>query len=147
VQAFFAGRELGFTLNADEAVACGAALASERGGGEAGGGGDLIECVLATVGIAGDGGHFEPLLRAGQATPARQCAFITTTEDAQSDVFVRVYEGDRNACSVRRESGLATHLSQHSSCTRRRKMPSCLLRSCLASRGGRGDSESLSGSR
>ncbi|CAF0731518.1 unnamed protein product [Adineta steineri] len=97
LQDFFNGKELNRSINPDEAVACGAAIyAGVLTGDKSEEVKDvfLLDAAPFSLGIETTGGGMRALIKRNTTTPTRQTQQITTDWDNQSDIVIKVYEGD-----------------------------------------------------
>jgi len=94
----FFGKEPNKSVNPDEAVAIGAAIqAAILAGTEGAKGRDivLVDVTPLTLGIEVKGGLFEPIIPRNTKIPVRKSKIFTTVEDYQTEVEIRVYQGER----------------------------------------------------
>nr|AAC79725.1 heat shock protein 70 [Thermotoga maritima] len=94
----FFGKEPNKSVNPDEAVAIGAAIqAAILAGTEGAKGRDivLVDVTPLTLGIEVKGGLFEPIIPRNTKIPVRKSKIFTTVEDGQTEVEIRVYQGER----------------------------------------------------
>ncbi|PLV59110.1 molecular chaperone DnaK [Thermotoga sp. KOL6] len=92
------GKEPNKSVNPDEAVAIGAAIqAAILAGTEGAKGRDivLVDVTPLTLGIEVKGGLFEPIIPRNTKIPVRKSKIFTTVEDGQTEVEIRVYQGER----------------------------------------------------
>ncbi|CAF4115648.1 unnamed protein product, partial [Adineta steineri] len=97
LQDFFNGKELNRSINPDEAVARGAAIhAAVLTGDKSEEVKDVILLDVApfSLGIETTGGVMRALIKRNTTTPTKQTQTITTDWDNQSDIVIKVYEGD-----------------------------------------------------
>lgn len=94
----FFGKDPNKSVNPDEAVAIGAAIqAAILAGTEGAKGRDivLVDVTPLTLGIEVKGGLFEPIIPRNTKIPVRKSKIFTTVEDGQTEVEIRVYQGER----------------------------------------------------
>ncbi len=92
------GKEPNKSVNPDEAVAIGAAIqAAILGGTEGAKDKDvvLVDVTPLTLGIEVKGGLFEPIIPRNTTIPVKKSKIFTTVMDGQTEVEVRVYQGER----------------------------------------------------
>ncbi|APT72501.1 molecular chaperone DnaK [Thermosipho sp. 1063] len=92
------GKEPNKGVNPDEAVAVGAAIQAAILAGEEGAQGKdivLVDVTPLTLGIEVKGGLFEPIIPRNSTIPIKKSKVFTTAEDGQTEVEVRVYQGER----------------------------------------------------
>mmetsp|Transcript_31370 Transcript_31370/g.63615 ORF Transcript_31370/g.63615 Transcript_31370/m.63615 type:complete len:331 (+) Transcript_31370:44-1036(+) len=101
---FFNGKEPSTEVNPDEAVAFGATVQAGILTGQdfalMAGGSEFKDMVLLdvtplTLGIETTGGVMTPLIQRNQAIPTRKSKIFTTEVDNQPNVFLQVYQGER----------------------------------------------------
>jgi len=93
------GKEPNKGVNPDEAVAIGAAIQSAILAGEEGAKGRdivLVDVTPLTLGIEIKGGLFEPIIPRNTKIPVKKSKIFTTVEDYQTEVEIRVYQGERS---------------------------------------------------
>lgn len=93
------GKEPNKGVNPDEAVAIGAAIQSAILSGEEGAKGRdivLVDVTPLTLGIEIKGGLFEPIISRNTKIPVKKSKIFTTVEDYQTEVEIRVYQGERS---------------------------------------------------
>ncbi|MCD6103018.1 MAG: molecular chaperone DnaK [Thermotogaceae bacterium] len=90
------GKEPNKGVNPDEAVAVGAAIQAAILSGEAK---DqdvvLVDVTPLTLGIEVKGGLLEPIISRNTTIPVKKSKVFTTAEDYQTEVEIRVYQGER----------------------------------------------------
>jgi len=90
------GKEPNKSVNPDEAVAIGAAIQAAILAGSAK---DkdivLVDVTPLTLGIEVKGGLMEPIIPRNTTIPVRKSKIFTTAEDFQTEVEIRVYQGER----------------------------------------------------
>lgn len=90
------GKEPNKSVNPDEAVAIGAAIQAAILAGSAK---DkdivLVDVTPLTLGIEVKGGLMEPIIPRNTTIPVRKSKIFTTAEDYQTEVEIRVYQGER----------------------------------------------------
>lgn len=90
------GKEPNKSVNPDEAVAIGAAIQAAILAGSAR---DkdivLVDVTPLTLGIEVKGGLMEPIIPRNTTIPVRKSKIFTTAEDYQTEVEIRVYQGER----------------------------------------------------
>ncbi len=92
------GKEPNKSVNPDEAVAIGAAIqAAIIAGTEGAKDKDvvLVDVTPLTLGIEVKGGLFEPIIPRNTTIPVKKSKIFTTVEDYQTEVEIRVYQGER----------------------------------------------------
>ncbi|MCD6449951.1 MAG: molecular chaperone DnaK [Thermotogaceae bacterium] len=92
------GKEPNRSVNPDEAVAIGAAIqAAIIAGTEGAKDKDvvLVDVTPLTLGIEVKGGLFEPIISRNTTIPVKKSKIFTTVEDYQTEVEIRVYQGER----------------------------------------------------
>ncbi len=92
------GKEPNKGVNPDEAVAVGAAIqAAIIAGTEGAKDKDvvLVDVTPLTLGIEVKGGLFEPIIPRNTTIPVKKSKIFTTVEDYQTEVEIRVYQGER----------------------------------------------------
>uniref|UniRef100_A0A7C4W8I4 Chaperone protein DnaK n=1 Tax=Fervidobacterium thailandense TaxID=1008305 RepID=A0A7C4W8I4_9BACT len=92
------GKEPNKSVNPDEAVAIGAAIqAAILAGTEGAKDKDvvLVDVTPLTLGVEVKGGLMEPIIPRNTTIPVRKSKIFTTAEDGQTEVEVRVYQGER----------------------------------------------------
>ncbi|MGJ8455778.1 molecular chaperone DnaK [Pseudothermotoga sp. U03pept] len=90
------GKEPNKSVNPDEAVAIGAAIQAAILGGEAKEKDIvLVDVTPLTLGIEVKGGLMEPIIPRNTTIPVKKSKVFTTAEDYQTEVEVRVYQGER----------------------------------------------------
>lgn len=95
VKTFF-DKELDLSLNPDEAIAIGAGILSSTIAGEQKGEGLLLMDVIPlSLGIETVGGIMTNLVEKNTNIPVKQSQIFSTATDYQSDVEIKVYQGNR----------------------------------------------------
>ncbi len=90
------GKEPNKSVNPDEAVAIGAAIQSAILAGSAKEKDIvLVDVTPLTLGIEVKGGLMEPIIPRNTTIPVRKSKIFTTAEDFQTEVEIRVYQGER----------------------------------------------------
>lgn len=90
------GKEPNKSVNPDEAVAIGAAIQAAILGGEAKEKDIvLVDVTPLTLGIEVKGGLMEPIIPRNTTIPVKKSKVFTTAEDYQTEVEIRVYQGER----------------------------------------------------
>lgn len=90
------GKEPNKSVNPDEAVAIGAAIQAAILGGEAKEKDIvLVDVTPLTLGIEVKGGLMEPIIPRNTTIPVKKSKIFTTAEDYQTEVEIRVYQGER----------------------------------------------------
>ncbi len=92
------GKEPNKGVNPDEAVAIGAAIqAAIIAGTEGAKDKDvvLVDVTPLTLGIEVKGGLFEPIIPRNTTIPVKKSKIFTTVDDYQTEVEIRVYQGER----------------------------------------------------
>jgi len=87
------------SINPDEAVAVGAAIQSSILSGEMGKDVVLVDVTPLTLGVEVKGGLLEPIIERNTPIPVKKAKVFTTAEDNQTEVEVRVYQGERKIAS------------------------------------------------
>uniref|UniRef100_A0A8C6Z2F3 Uncharacterized protein n=1 Tax=Nothoprocta perdicaria TaxID=30464 RepID=A0A8C6Z2F3_NOTPE len=106
LQDFFGGRPLNQCLNADEAVASGAAVQAAillEDGSDAARNLLALDVASASMGVEASTGKMHGLVKRNTAIPTVATRTFTTLHDHQPDLLIRAYEGER---SVARENHL-----------------------------------------
>jgi len=102
VQNFIKGifhKEPNKSINPDEAVAVGAAIQGSIMAGEMGKDVVLVDVTPLTLGVEVKGGLMEPILERNTPIPVKKSKVFTTAEDGQTEVEVRVNQGERSVAS------------------------------------------------
>jgi len=89
------GKEPNKSVNPDEAVAIGAAIQASILAGEMGKNVVLVDVTPLSLGVEVKGGLFEKIIERNSTIPTRKSKIFTTAEDGQTEVEVRVYQGER----------------------------------------------------
>lgn len=84
------------SINPDEAIAIGAAIQASILSGEMGKDVVLVDVAPLTLGVEVKGGLLEPIIDRNTPVPVKKAKVFTTAEDGQSEVEVRVYQGERS---------------------------------------------------
>jgi len=87
------------SINPDEAVAVGAAIQGSIMAGEMGKDVVLVDVTPLTLGVEVKGGLMEPILERNTPIPVKKSKVFTTAEDGQTEVEVRVNQGERSVAS------------------------------------------------
>lgn len=87
------------SINPDEAVAVGASIQSSILTGEMGKDVVLVDVTPLTLGVEVRGGLLEPIIERNTPIPVKKSKVFTTAEDNQTEVEVRVYQGERSIAS------------------------------------------------
>ncbi|BFF90516.1 endoplasmic reticulum chaperone BiP-like [Drosophila madeirensis] len=96
VEDYFDGKQLSRSINADEAVACGAAIhAGTLSGDQATNSTVLLDVIPLTLGVATVGGFMSQLIPRNTVIPTNKTRSFFTANDNQSFVTIQVYEGER----------------------------------------------------
>ncbi|VDK27778.1 unnamed protein product, partial [Taenia asiatica] len=98
LQDFFGDGRLSKSINADEAVAYGAALlAANLAGGKSSGVQDmmLLEVTPLSLGVETDGGLMSTVVKRNTRIPLKHTVSCCTANDNQTNAFFKVYEGER----------------------------------------------------
>lgn len=100
----FFGKEPKSDLNPDEIVACGAAIHGAQVQGTIT---DilLIDVTPLSLGIETLGGVFTPLIKRNTSIPTQASQIFSTAEDSQSQVVIKVYQGERPTAADNRLLG------------------------------------------
>jgi molecular chaperone DnaK len=86
-------------INPDEAVAVGAAIQASIMSGDMGKDVVLVDVTPLTLGVEVKGGLMEPLIERNTPIPVKKSKVFTTAEDRQTEVEVRIYQGERSIAS------------------------------------------------
>jgi len=89
------GKEPNKSVNPDEAVAVGAAIQSAILGGNLDKDLVLVDVTPLTLGVEVKGGLLEPIITRNSTIPIKKSKIFTTAEDGQTEVEIRVYQGER----------------------------------------------------
>jgi len=95
IKGFFR-KEANRGINPDEAVAIGASIQGSIMAGEMGKDVVLVDVTPLTLGVEVKGGLLEPIIERNTPIPVRKAKTFTTAEDSQTEVEVRVYQGERS---------------------------------------------------
>jgi len=99
------GKEPNKSVNPDEAVAVGAAIQAAILAGEMGKDVVLVDVTPLSLGVEVKGGLFEKIIERNSTIPTRKSKIFTTAEDGQTEVEVRVYQGEREIAKYNRLLG------------------------------------------
>lgn len=99
------GKEPNKSVNPDEAVAIGAAIQAAILAGEMGKDVVLVDVTPLSLGVEVKGGLFEKIIERNSTIPTRKSKIFTTAEDGQTEVEVRVYQGEREIARYNRFLG------------------------------------------
>ncbi|RKX46356.1 MAG: molecular chaperone DnaK [Thermotogae bacterium] len=91
----FFKKEPNKSVNPDEAVAIGAAIQAAILAGELKKDLVLVDVTPLTLGVEVKGGLMEPIIERNSKIPIKRSKVFTTAEDGQTEVEVRVYQGER----------------------------------------------------
>lgn len=89
------GKEPNKTVNPDEAVAIGAAIQAAILGGKLEKDLVLVDVTPLTLGVEVKGGLLEPIIERNSTIPIKKSKIFTTAEDGQTEVEIRIYQGER----------------------------------------------------
>ncbi|AKI97319.1 molecular chaperone DnaK [Kosmotoga pacifica] len=89
------GKDPNRSVNPDEAVAVGAAIQSAILGGNLEKDLVLVDVTPLTLGVEVKGGLMEPIIERNSTIPMKKSKIFTTAEDGQTEVEIRVYQGER----------------------------------------------------
>ena len=105
---FFEGKELCKTINPDEAIAYGAAVAADSIDSKNSQSDSIliINVNPLTLGVESQGGIMTPLIPRNTRIPAKKTKIFTTAADNQDTVRVRVFEGERSMAKDNHELGV-----------------------------------------
>jgi len=95
---YFGGKELTFKVNPDEAVAYGAAVQAALMSGITSGGVDeilLLDVTPLTIGLELSGGEYMRFIERNTRLPVTKVNYVTTEEDYQTSIPIRVFQGER----------------------------------------------------
>ncbi|XP_022667390.1 heat shock 70 kDa protein-like [Varroa destructor] len=98
LEEFFSGKKLNRSINPDEAIAYGAAVQAAILNGDHS---DvlkdmlLLDVVPLSLGLEVDGGEMATLIKRNSSIPTRRTEVFTTCDDNQTEVNIRVFEGER----------------------------------------------------
>ena len=90
------GKNANKGINPDEAVAVGAAIQASIMSGDMGKDVVLVDVTPLTLGVEVKGGLMEPLIDRNTPIPVKKSKVFTTAEDRQTEVEVRIYQGERS---------------------------------------------------
>ncbi len=93
------GKEANRGINPDEAVAVGAAIQASIMSGDMGRDVVLVDVTPLSLGVEVMGGLLEPIIERNTAIPVKKAKVFTTAEDGQTEVEVRIYQGERSIAS------------------------------------------------
>lgn len=96
LQDYFNGKALNKDINADEAVAWGAAVQASILSGAKDHDVLLIDVTPLTLGIETQGGIMTPLIERNSYIPVKKSKIFSTVQDQQTMVKIQVYEGERS---------------------------------------------------
>ncbi|KAK9748923.1 hypothetical protein RND81_02G090500 [Saponaria officinalis] len=100
LQEFFNGKKLSKSVNADEAVASGAAIqAAILSGVRQNHHQMLVEVTPLSLGVEVDGGGFRAVIPRNTTIPVKMESAFTTIADNQSQIKISVYEGERSSAN------------------------------------------------
>lgn len=99
------GKEPNKSVNPDEAVAIGAAIQASILAGEMGKDVVLVDVTPLSLGVEVKGGLFEKIIERNSTIPIKKSKIFTTAEDGQTEVEVRVYQGEREIARYNRFLG------------------------------------------
>jgi len=98
LQDFFGGRTLCKSINPDEAVAYGAAVQGAILGGVKSDVTDsllLVDVTPLSLGVETEGKHMSTIIPRNTSIPCKRTESYTTTEDFQTSIEIRIFEGER----------------------------------------------------
>jgi len=98
LQEFFGGRTLCKSINPDEAVAYGAAVQGAILGGVKSDVTDsllLVDVTPLSLGVETEGKHMSTIIPRNTSIPCKRTESYTTTEDSQTSIEIRIFEGER----------------------------------------------------